>query len=306
MTGDAGAAGAKGDTGGSGGSSGGSSTGGSGGGGGGTGGGSVGGESCDTDETTPNGDLASAIPYSVGTRHPACLHTADDIDFFEFSAPNVPGYMVVSVIDVGMNSNVDVQVYTLADQGGELVSAYDSSRGGSAYAYFAAYPGAAYAVSVEPWSSTIDGPNPYVLSVAFHEIDDPYEPNNLRSAAKTIEVGEPIEAYMYAGFENSSSIPSEDWYDWYKLALEPGEATILLEVFANDINGEIQLYDPLGVDIAYEYESTNGASVVVEHAIEEAGTYFVRIAPWSSRNPRGTGSNPPQYLTVPYTLTVTQ
>ena len=47
----------------------------------------------------------------------------------------------------------------------------------------------------------------------FVELDDPYEPNNLRSEAAPIEVGEPIDAYMFAGWETSSGIPVDEWHD---------------------------------------------------------------------------------------------
>lgn len=282
-----------------------STSGGTGGGSGGSGGGPVIVDSCGGSESPSNDELDDATPYSLGKDFVGCLQVADDVDVYEFSVPNKPGYVIVSVTNVDETTDIGLVAYAASDQG-EFYSPYNLADGGSVFMFFTTKQAASFFVSVES-SNTFDGPSEYTFNTTFVELDDPYEPNNLRSEAAPIEVGEPVDAYMFAGWETSSGIPNDEWHDWYEVDLAVGQTSILLSLQASDYDGEVILFDENGIQLQREYNLTDGSSVLLERNIEEAGTYYVRVAPASTHpSTVDDSSNVPQAFTVPYTLTITQ
>jgi hypothetical protein len=270
------------------------------------GGGSEGmGDSCALPESPSNDTQDDSTEYTLGTDYEGCLQMSDDIDYYELTSPDVPGYVTVSVTDVGPDGNTVLTLWSAADEG-EIYHTNAPGDGDNAYVYFLAKPGASFRISVEPYSSSIVGPNPYLLNATFHEIDDPYEPNNLRTQAKPIEVGEPVDAFIFAGWENSTGIPSGDWHDWYSIDLAAGQTRYLLSIVAPETNSVITLFDDLGTELDHHNETTTGSSNVWDLEITDAGSYFVRVMPYSSPTTRGDTVTVPQYFELPYTLTVTQ
>ena len=274
----------------------------------GTGGGSTatGSDSCDAAEATPNDDRESATLYTLGTDYEACLQDEDDTDYYEFTAPadSPGGYITVAVTDVGPDADIDLAIWSAADNG-EFERTYTSTNGKSVYVFFNAKPGATFRAEVTNWGG-VSAPNPYLFNATYHEVPDPNEPNDLRTEATPIEVGADVEGYMFAGWEYSTEIPPEEWNDWYVVDLEAGTTSILLSILASDASGDIRLYDSLGTQIDREYSSTNGSSVLLERDLATAGTYYVMVRPWNTGATRGESADVPHYLTVPYTLTITQ
>lgn len=305
-----GAAGAAGEMtdGGSDGGSAGASAGGSGGSTGGSGGTSsvTPGDPCVGSETEPNDDHESATPYGVGTAFDACLQSVEDVDVYEFSVPadDRGGVATVSITEVGPNGDTNVALWAAADDG-EFHSTGTNTEGASVYFNFNAASGTTFRLVVTGYLQVTE-PNPYRLTVEYHEVPDEHEPNQIRGQATAIEVDEDVEGYLFAGWSNSTGVPEEDWYDWYSVELEAGNVSILVDVMASDIDHEIVLYNPIGTQIASEGTNTEGSSVLLEHELPEAGEYFVRVNSYIPPHTEDNSLDIPEYATTPYTLTVTQ
>jgi hypothetical protein len=228
------------------------------------------------------------------------------VDFYEFTAPakSAGGYIIVSATDVGANGDILLEAFSGADNG-SFHKVGSNTDGGNVYFYFNAKPGATFRVSVTKYSD-VNAANPYTFEAAYTEVPDLYEPNDLRTQATPITLGTPVEAYLFAGWETSTGIPDEAWQDWYKLNLAAGPTTILMSIVAADHDGDITLFDSVGTQIATTGSNTDGSSVQLEHTVATAGNYFVRITPYSPPMTKENGVNVPKYLSLPYTLTVTQ
>jgi len=263
------------------------------------------GDPCGADETSPNDTRETATAYSLGRNYVACLQADDDIDFYEFTIPadGDGGYVIVSMTDVGTTGAMSVEAWAAADNT-EFHSTYNTSRGGSLTFFFNAEPGATFRVPVTNWSW--EDPTSYTFKAAFYPVVDEYEPNDLRSAAKPIELDEPVSAYFFAGWENGTGIPDESWFDWYSVDLAVGEVDVELAILASDAAGSMRLYNPAGAEVESAYSTTRGSTVTLNYTVETAGAYTLRVEPWSVSETKANTSTVPQYLTEPYTLTVTQ
>jgi hypothetical protein len=263
-------------------------------------------DSCDDGEDPPNNTREEATAYTLGTDYQGCTQDTTDVDVYEFTIPDDSrgGYVQVSLTDVGTDGDLDITVFSGLDNGSFLSNA-TNSVGTNLYLYFTAAPGASFHISVEDYN-TVNAPNPYTFNATYVQVPDTHEPNDSRPEATAISVGEEVEGYMLGDRETSTGIPNENWFDWYQVDLEAGTVTALLSIVASDIDGSITLFDPLGSQIANNADNTDGSSVQLEYTIEEAGAYYVRINPYSAPPPQGTTVDVPEFLTTPYTLTVTQ
>ncbi len=258
------------------------------------------GDPCSPEKTT-NDDHDHATPYVLGTEFKGCLQTSADVDYYSYTVPATPaqgGVIVVSLTDVGAMGGLNMTTQAVADNG-DVVNAYGLS-GGSVFHWFGARAGASFRVKVSYFTSN-PNPTPYTLEVKYTGVNDVNEPNDTRAMAKEITNGTPVQGYLFAGFENSTSVPAAAWQDWFKVTLPAGMATISLMDLASDINGDVTLFDSLGSQISDKYSPTAGASVVLNQTVT-AGDYYVRLQPFTAPNPRGTGSTVPEYTRQPYTL----
>jgi hypothetical protein len=262
----------------------------------------VGSDPCGSTEKKPNDVREDATPYALGTEFKACLQTMNDVDFYQDTVPSTPaqgGVVLVSLTDVGANGGLSATTYAVADNG-QLVNSYGLG-GQSVFHWFSAKAGASFQVKVNYFTSS-QQPTPYTLLVKYTGVDDKNEPNDTRATATPITNGKAVNGYLFAGFEDSTSIPSAAWEDWFKVTLPAGMATISLMDLASDINGQVTLYDSLGSQVANNYSVTAGASVVMNQMVM-ASDYYVKITPFTAPSGKGTGSTTPAYPTQPYTLT---
>ena len=257
-------------------------------------------------ESVSNDDRESATAYTLGEDVEACLQSEDDFDYYSFTVPEEPqgGYVLISVTEGGTDANIGVAVWSAADNV-EIQDYYTTTDGGSLYQYFSAAPGADFYFAVSKWATWKDA-NPYTVNATFVAVPDAYEPNDLRTDASPIELGETVEAYFFAGFENGEGIADESWDDWYSVALNAGAVSIELATNADSVRGEVTLYDSLGEELDSVYGSTKGATVVLDGEVVEAGTHYVQVAPWVDIATEGKGDEVPRHFTVPYSLTVSQ
>lgn len=256
-----------------------------------------------------NDDRDHATPYpTLGVDFQACMQTATDVDFYQFTTPAAPaggGVVTVSLINVGPNGNIEMQVYVVADNG-QLVNAAVGGAGVSDYLWFNATASTMYRVAVNRFTS---GPtaNPYTFKAVYTPVNDTHEVNDLRTQASPLTVATPVQGYMFGGYTVSTGFANNAWEDWYRVTLAAGTVTITLEILANDINGEIELFNGLGTSIDSEAVAAAGSSVVLNHTTAlTAGDYFVKVSPFTIPNSKNSNNIIPQYALQPYTLTVTQ
>jgi hypothetical protein len=252
-----------------------------------------------------NEDRDHATPIPIGSDFQGCLQTQTDIDFYEFTTPDMPlagGVAVVSLTEVSPAGGVDSTSYAASDNG--AIENNYASGGASVFYWFATVPASKYRVDVKRFSGT--PPTSYKLKVAYAPVNDTYEPNDLRTQAKPLSVATPLNGYFFAGYANSTGLAANAWEDWFKVTLADGSVTVALADLASDINGEVTLYDNLGVQIADAYQVTKGATVVLTKTGIVAGDYYVKLTPFSDPTPKGDGVVPGVYVTQPYTVTVTQ
>lgn len=256
-----------------------------------------------------NDDRDHATRYpTLGVDFQACMQTAADVDFYEFTTPAAPaggGVITVSLINVGPNGNIQALVYVVSDNG-QLVSSAAAGGGASDYLWFDAAASTTYRVAVSRFTAG-NTANPYTFKAVYTPVNDTHEVNDLRTQASPLSVGTPVQGYMFAGYTLSTGFAANAWEDWYRVTLGAGTATITLEIVANDVNGAIGLYDALGTSIDSKASAGAGSSVVLSHATPlTAGDYFVVVSPFTNPTSKATNNILPQYATQPYTLTVTQ
>jgi hypothetical protein len=252
-----------------------------------------------------NEDRDHATPIVIGSDFQGCVQTQTDVDFYEYTTPDMPlagGVVTVSLTEVSTSGGVDSTSYATSDNG--AIESNYASGGASVFYWFAAVPATKYRVDVKRFSGT--PPTSYKVKVAYTPVNDANEPNDLRTQAKPIAVGTPQNGYFFAGYANSTGLAANAWEDWFKVTLAAGSATMSLADLASDINGDVTLYDNLGVQIANTYQSTKGATVVLTKTGIVAGDHYVKLTPFNDPTPKGDGSVSGLYATQPYTLTVSQ
>ena len=268
---------------------------------------SVGSDPC-TSPDPGNEDQSHATPYPVlGADFHACMQSATDIDFYEFTTPASPaagGVITVNLIDVGPSGDIDSTAFAAGDNS-EIQGNGNASNGGSAYYWFSAAPATKYRVSVQRFYPAMTA-NPYTFKVTYTPVNDTFEPNDLRTQAAPLTVGTPAQAFMFAGYASSTGFASNAWEDWYKVTLAAGMVKITLEILATDIDANVVLYDALGTEITSMGTATNGSSVVLNRTGITASDYYVKVEPFYVPTAKGSGTVLPQYVSQPYTLTITQ
>lgn len=154
-----------------------------------------------------------------------------------------------------------------------------------------------------------DYPEAYSLSIDFNPKVDCWEPNDRLLAARGIELGKEVQAYMLAGFENNS-IPSSDFVDWYAIDLRH---TGTIQATVNPPPGNhlmrLTLEDDQGnsVPLANQQDSAGSAFTVKSNRAVNPGMYYLRVYALVADDGRATGNNtPPAHWTQQYTLSVTR
>jgi len=264
---------------------------------------------CGLPDVEPNDTRDLATPYVLGSTVVACIGAANDVDVYSFTAPATDlagGYVLLSLTDVGATGNVDVTLFSAADNS-SIDEIYKTDDGASLFAYLAVAPGVTYRIQVNQFA----GGNAlyrYTMKGAYVPIADAYEPNDTKDTAKPIAVGTPIMASLSSGYV-LDPYKGEAFADWYSVPLAVGAATIKLANMPTDISGDVQLFDPSGEKVDEMYTTTNGANVMLTTEVMTAGTYKLVVQPFAG-GPRAADEAvamvPPDHFTRLYTLTVTQ
>ena len=94
--------------------------------------------------------------------------------------------------------------------------------------------------------------------------------------------------------------------DYYKVTLAAGSATVNLDIVPANVEAQLWLYDPNGVQLKTASTSTPGGGLTVTNAVT-AGDHYVRVGLWTGVNTQvGNTTAVPDNFTRPYRFTVTQ
>lgn len=107
---------------------------------------------------------------------------------------------------------------------------------------------------------------------------DCFEPNDLPEDAAPIEVGETIQAYAHAGYDNSVALGAKAYADWYSVTLEePTNLTAtLLQAPGDEHRTRIRIFDQTGTkQLANGGGTTGGELFSTTSKSFAAGTYLV-------------------------------
>lgn len=275
---------------------------GSGQGGGGTSGGGSSGP-CAGPEASPNDALDQASALVIGTPATACLEKDSDRDDYRFTVPADPGggYARIAITNVGPGASVRMRVFAVSDTA-LLYDKLSPVAAQSNLAYLAVAPGASYVVEVSV--ASYHSPTPYALNVTYGAIDDTYEPNDNRFDAKPMTVGNPLTAFLFAGYAKGM-IGSVD--DYYKLSLADGTVHVGVDIFPTNAAPHVWLLDGNGAIVKEATSGTLGSGVTLPVATVSAGDFYVRVGTFTDPTTQaGAGPDLPDNFTRPYRLTVTQ
>jgi hypothetical protein len=147
------------------------------------------------------------------------------------------------------------------------------------------------------------------LTVSYVPIPDPFEPNDTRSQAVPITLGQAVNGYLFTGLR-ANTVSSAEYDDWYEIELQPGEVTLSLTSVPADLSTRVHLYGLQAQLLDDNPQGTGGADNVLTYDVQSGGTHWVRVGTYVpspvavSRTPRP-GDVPENFLDS-YTLTVTQ
>jgi len=259
---------------------------------------------CNGVEPTVNDTHAQATPLAIGDTVQGCVEAAADHDFYQVTVPSdaAGGILKVAITEVGA-FRADATLYSSSDFA-ELKNSTGGTDAQSVFFYVATTPGASYQLEMAAWSPASTLPaSRYTVRATYTALPDPTEPNDTRFDAKTITVGTPVQAYLFAGY---ASAQAGSFDDYYKVTLAAGSATVNLDIVPQNLEAQIWLYDPNGVHLKTASTSTPGGGLTVTSAVT-AGDHYVRVGLWTGVNTQvGATMAVPDNFTRPYRFTVTQ
>jgi hypothetical protein len=256
----------------------------------------------------PNDDRTMPTTYVLGTSV-AGMSSLGDNDYYAITAPAGDpggGYFQGAVTGVGTAGAVHVSIYSTADDG--IIRTIDlAAAGQGTFFYWSASPGQTYRVLVYE-AGPATGTFPYTLTLTYHKVDDPYEPNDTRDDPAPIALGAPVTAFFFTGYVYSQIAAADQ--DWYSVELAAGTVTLNVGNVPSDLRMQVQLLDSTRAPQTTFVGLGAGSDVHGTFTVPAgaAGTYYFIVQPFSFvvGSSSGAGPVPPDSFTRPYTLKVTQ
>ena len=272
-------------------------------------GGGQGGAGVTVTENEPDDDRSSPMPIASTGAVEATFATSTDNDYFEVVTPEgdlAGGYYTFTITDIP-DGRVAFEVLSEVDYN-PVLQAESGAVGSALFGYWSSAPGQRFLIHEAPKSAS-SYPYAYKLHVTYAALPDAGEPDDTRQKARSIDVGEAVQGYMFAGFLGSS-VDVAEYSDFYAVSLAAGSYTIHVGTVPSTVNIEIFVYDSNGSGLVQSWNATAGADFVDSRTAATAGTYYIEVTYFNARvSPAATTSLPddvPEQYTQPYTLTVTQ
>lgn len=263
------------------------------------------------DEPVDNDFREDAIPVSravsiyLSKKTGAGLDYDQDADWFSFTVPDDGrGHVITLRIEQEASLQTSIKVYARAD--GTAIGSQVLEMGTLRYAYVTAASGTTTLFSFSNYLVAGSKGMAYISFEEEAEADD-HEPNNDRTSASPIVLGEANLGQALNPFQSESVHPNQDWY---ALDLGLGSATFTLNSAPNDARLDVSVLYPNQGQPTLLKRPEIGATGAWSFNVTSAGTHYIVVQPTGSS---GSGAvrwfdylTKPDYLQTPYSFTVTQ
>ncbi len=256
-------------------------------------------------ENEPNDTRETATKLALDTNVPKrCLSAVTDLDFYEVAVPKTAytGYLHVHLRNVGGaagDTTIGLTVYSATDNG-RITSERADRAGADLDVYWSTAADQTYRMQVDGVASAY--PARYDIEAELVERVDTFEPNDDRSAAKSITLGQKVEGAMLYG-HRSQSLNSPDGDDWFAIQLAAGSVSIDIPG-VEGVSLTASLFDPQGTYLA-SASSTGNDIALRPAALATPGRYFIKLST-NDRSGYGEGKKVPPFFSASYAMTVTQ
>jgi hypothetical protein len=208
------------------------------------------------------------------------------------------GYFEAAITDVGP-TRLNFNVVRMGTGSFELFTTSDNTKesGAPLYAYWPREAGSKYTVTVIDRDPDVE-PATYTIRAAFHQVNDPNEPNDSPEQATALKLGTPVSGAIF---------PSRGDKDYFALDLQAGPLRVQIAGVPKDVLATVYLQGPQS-----ESQQTEGKGAPLDWTvpIKTAGRYTLRVSDTLvTELPYKTSSTPlavPNSFAATYTLTVTQ
>lgn len=219
-------------------------------------------------EQRSNDTILTATPLQTGVSIASSLTSADDADYFSFTAPAGPRDLLrVQVDNKTASFAPDLRLFD-ADRA-EFARSYQTTPGANTMLEFVAVPGATYYVKVDQVYGEVAN---YALSVSARKAFDRFEPNDDILTPSGLRVGQAIDAGI---------LDRED-SDVYRVAVKPGSVRVVVSNRSTTLAPDVFLYDDDKSQVSRQYNPTAGGDVTVEGQVVRAATWYVRVGSLSA------------------------
>ncbi len=262
------------------------------------------GGTCGPGEPNNTRETATTVSTDGGVTHGCVGGSADDKDFYEFTAPTstAGGLVRISLTNVSTAAAPEMTIYAASDNG-EIASKYETDPGKSLSMWLTVASGAKYRVALNPFASSSN--ISYDLALSYTGLADAYEPNNRKEDAKPLTLGTAIQASA-AAVSAASTFTDADAEDWFKATVAAGTATVLMSNVPADYGCDVEVFDAAGTGIAEKYSTSAGANCQVDLVSLTAGDIYLKVHEFAGKPLQGGDGAPPASITGQYTLKVSQ
>lgn len=262
-------------------------------------------------ESEPNESGGAANLLPLETEIHGTIGSTSDRDFFDFEVPASPaagGYVIWAVTNVDPWGEVTAYVYSAFDN--SEIDSRNGMLGSSVIAQFPAVAGGRYRIQV---TYRVGGTAPfdYALRADYYPVPDGYEPNDGSSAARRIEIGAPISAFVFAGHSSALLEPAA-YQDWYAFEAEPGQIDLSISQVPADVRITARFHD---TNLATMGNPFTGSDVGVRPAtsartVTTSGTHYLSVGyfytgiPLETKDIMSSPTDLPDHYTTPYEFTI--
>ena len=264
---------------------------------------------CGAADAIDNDTRDTATPYTPGTDFVGCISRAGEGDYYEFAAPageSGDGYFTGSIVPTGGTGRPEIYMWAASDNT-QIRDIYTSDLGSTLYFYLAVAPGQKYRMLVQDF--VFNKPHAYTLRLDYHQVEDPFEPNDTRDQAAALPLNDEVEAYFFAGHK-TQTIRAEEFQDWYALDLTGGTLSVTIADVATDVTATAQVFDAAGTAVGGNVSASNkGANLTMMRTIGAPGPYKLVVSVQSTPSTAGKASQQdgvPDHFSRPYKLSATQ
>lgn len=226
-------------------------------------------EDCGAVETVPNDDRDSA--RDLGLDATFCVDEDDDEDWFYLDTPE-NGKAHVLQLDVEQSVHAWVSLNVYAGKDFSEIGGVTLEEGAKNSVYVTVGPGTRTLFRFTGYLDTSEGPI-RVRTMVTPE-DDPFEPNDAKENAASIELAAPISAQLLVPYTARGIGTS---IDWYKAELEAGEHVLSVLSVPTEVYLGLEIFDSAGKSLFDDTAPNKGALFDARFELPANGTYYFGV-----------------------------